>query len=209
MLALDLVVIALIAIGAFSGHKKGLIGILVSFASLILSIILAFTFQSVVSEAIYNSGVGSKVQDVIEDSMQEMIDDGKTVNVSFYGNIISNITTSEQVSQAAESVTRFIMKGLSFILIFLVVHLICYILRMILNLVFNLPILSSINGMGGTIVGALSVVIKVWLVLAIISFISPLPMFSSVVDYIDKTILIKLLYNNNFVVGIIKAGLNL
>lgn len=209
MIALDLVVIAFIAIGAFSGHKKGLVGILVSFASLILSIVLAFAFQSVVSETLYSSGIGNKVQDLIQDNMEQMIQDGKVMKDSFYGSIVANVTTPEQILIASESVTRFIMKGLSFILIFLVVHLICYILRMILNLVFNLPILNSINGMGGIIIGGVSVVIKIWIVLAILSFISPLPMFSSVLNYIDKTVLIKLLYNNNFVVGIIKSGLNL
>ena len=101
------------------------------------------------------------------------------------------------------------MKGLSFIAIFFIVRIICYILQMILNVVFNLPILSSINGIGGTAVGVISVLIKVWIVLAIISFISPLPAFEGLTSYIDKTFLVKLLYNNNMLVALIKAGLKI
>ena len=209
MLILDIIVLALIALGAFSGHKKGLVGILVSFAGLILSIILAFAFQSVVAEALCNSGIGDSVTKMIEGNMEKMIDNGENIEDSLYAKILSSNITNNQVNQAAKNLTMFIMKGLSFIVIFLAVYIICYILQMVLNLVFNLPILSSINGIGGTIVGGLSVLIKIWIVLAILSFISPLPMFSSIMNYIDKTVITKFLYNTNFVVSIIQSGLKL
>ncbi len=209
MLILDVIVLALIALGAFSGHKKGLVGILVSFAGLILSIILAFAFQSVVAEALCNSGIGDTVTKMIEGNMEKMIDNGENMEDSLYAKILSSNITNDQVNQAAKNLTMFIMKGLSFIVIFLAVYIICYILQMVLNLVFNLPILSSINGIGGTIVGGLSVLIKIWIVLAILSFISPLPMFSSIMNYIDKTVVTKFLYNTNFVVSIIQSGLKL
>ena len=44
MVILDLLLVALIALGAFNGHKKALVGVVVGFASLILSIVLAFGF---------------------------------------------------------------------------------------------------------------------------------------------------------------------
>ena len=209
MFVLHLILIALIVLGAISGHKKGLVGVVVGFASLILSIILAFAFQSVVSDALYDSGLGKKVKDVAQENMQNMLDDGESIDNSFYGSIISSVTTEDEISKAAEAVSRFVMKGLSFIVIFLIVRLICYILQMILNIVFNLPILSSINSMGGTAVGVLSILIKVWIILAIISFISPLPLFEGINAYIDNTFLVKLLYNNNLLVTIIKAGLKI
>ncbi|MGN1013414.1 MAG: CvpA family protein [Clostridia bacterium] len=209
MFVLDLILIALIVLGAISGHKKGLVGVVVGFASLILSIILAFAFQSVVSDALYESGLGKKVKDVAQENMQNMLDNGESIDNSFYGSIISSVTTEDEISKAAEAVSRFVMKGLSFIAIFLIVRLICYILQMILNIVFNLPILSSINSMGGTAVGVLSILIKVWIILAIISFISPLPLFEGINAYIDNTFLVKLLYNNNLLVTIIKAGLKI
>ena len=209
MLILDLVVIALIALGAFSGHRKGLVTIFVGFVALILSIVLAFVFQSAVADAMYNMGIGSTIQESIETNIQNMLDNEENVDDSFYGKIISNVTTPEQVSQASETVTRFILKGVSFIVIFVIVKLICYILQMVLNLVFNLPILSAINGTGGTVVGALSVVIKICILLAVLSFVAPLPMFASIIDYVDRTILIKFLYNYNFVVALVKAGLNI
>lgn len=207
MIILDLVVIGLIVLGALSGHKKGLVGILVSFISLILALILAFTLQSTVANVLYDSGIGESVNSIVEDNIQQMIDDGKNVEDSFYGTIISNVTTPEQVAQASETVTRFIMKGISFIAIFFIVKLICYILQMVLNLVFNLPILSSINSIGGTALGALSVILKIWILLAILSFLAP--MFGVIEEYIDQTIVIKLLYNYNFIVSIIKSGLNI
>lgn len=209
MILIDILVILLIILGAFSGHKKGLVGILVGFAALILSIVLAFMFQSVVADAIYDTGLGQSVATMAKDNMQNMMKNGEDVDNSIYAKVISNTITDDNLNAASENVSRFVMKGLSFIAIFLIVRIICYILQMILNVVFNLPILSSINGMGGTIVGALSVLIKVWIVLALISFISPLPIFDSIISYINKTILIKFLYNNNMLVAVVKAGLKL
>ncbi len=209
MLIVDIVLILLIALGAFRGHKKGLVGVVVGFAALLLSIILAFAFQSIVADALYDLGLGSTVKDMAQTNIQKMLDNGENVENSLYSTIISTTITDENVSAAAEAVSRFVMKGLSFVAIFIIVRIICYILQMVLNLVFNLPILSSINSMGGTAVGIISVLIKVWILLAIISFIVPLPMFEGIGNYIDRTILVKLLYNNNLLVTIIKLGLKI
>ena len=206
---LDVILVALIAFGAFRGYKKGLVGVVVGFASLILSIILAFAFQSIVADALVDSGIGEALTEVVQENIQTMIDNGENVEDSFYGSIINSTITEDKVGQAAEVVTAFVMKGVSFIVIFLAVRIICYIIQMVLNVVFNLPILSSINQMGGIAVGVLSTLIKVWILLAIISFITPLPMFNGISEFIDSTFVIKFLYNNNLLVTIIKAGLNI
>ena len=209
MILIDILVVLLIVLGAFSGHKKGLVGILVGFAALILSIVLAFMFQSVVADAIYDTGLGQSVAGIAKNNMQDMMKNGENVDKSIYGKVLSNAVTDDNLTVASENISRFVMKGLSFIAIFLIVRIICYILQMILNVVFNLPLLSTVNGIGGTVVGGLSVLIKIWIVLALISFVSPLPMFDSIVSYIDKTFLVKLLYNNNLLVAVVKAGLRL
>ena len=209
MIILDILVVLLIVLGALSGHKKGLVGILVGFAALILSIVLAFMFQSVVADAIYDTGIGSSVAGIAKTNIQKMIDDGESVDKSIYGKVLANTVTEENIDQASENISRFVMKGLSFIAIFLIVRIICYILQMILNVVFNLPILSTINSTGGTAVGALSVLIKIWILLALLSFVAPLPMFEGIIAKVNQTFLIKFLYNNNLLVAVVKAGLRL
>lgn len=209
MIILDIIVLALIALGAFSGHKKGLVGIIVGFASLILSIVLAFALQSVVADALYNSGIGTSLNKSIGSAIQDKLDNGEDINNSAYGKIVKTITTGEQVDSAANTITKFVLKGISFILILVIVYLICYILQMILNVVFNLPILNQINSIGGTAIGALSMLLKIWIALAIISFLSPVPIFESLMGYVNQTILIKFLYNNNFLVGLLKLGLKI
>ena len=190
MILIDILVVLLVVLGAFSGHKKGLVGILVGFAALILSIVLAFMFQSVVADAIYDTGLGQSVAGIAKNNMQDMMKNGENVDKSIYGKVLSNAVTDDNLTVASENISRFVMKGLSFIAIFLIVRIICYILQMILNVVFNLPLLSTINGIGGTVVGGLSVLIKIWIVLALISFVSPLPMFDSIVSYIVSKIII-------------------
>ena len=209
MIILDLIVIVLIIFGAFSGKKKGLVGIIVGFAGLILSIILAFTMQSTVANTLYNMGIGDSVNNIVTENINTMLENEEKKEDNFYGQLVVKMTTEDQVSDTSKAVTMFIMKGISFIVIFLIVYIICYILQMILNVVFDLPGLNAINGIGGIVVGGLSVVIKIWILLAILSFLAPLPAFATVSEYIDDTILVKILYNYNLLVGIIKSGLNI
>ena len=209
MIIVDVIVLALIALAAFSGHKKGLVGIIVGFASLILSIVLAFAFQSVVAEALYNSGVGTSINKTVNNAIEEKLEKGEDINNSVYGKIVKSVTTEEKVDDASQAVTKFVFKGISIVIILIVVYLICYILQMILNVVFNLPILNQINGIGGTVVGAFSMILKICIVLSIISFLSPIPMFESLVGYVNQTILVKFLYNHNILVALLKIGLKI
>ncbi len=209
---IDIIVIAFIVLGAYAGYKKGLIGILVSFVGLILSIVLALLLQSSVANFIYQeTGFGTSLEQAIETKLLESFEeqnDSEEGNDIYY-NLIKNATSEEQIHEISTQVTQFILKGVSFIGIFLIVFIICYIAQMILNIVFDLPILSQLNSIGGVALGIIKVLLKLWIVLAVISFIAPLPMFSFLDSFIKDTTLTNILYDHNILVTIIKAGLGL
>ena len=101
----------------------------------------------------------------------------------------------------------FILKGISFVLVFFVVTLIAYILQMILNVVFNLPILNSINNIGGVAAGLIKALIKVYVVLAIIYFLSAASFVEPLSNLIDSSSVTKVLYNNNLLVKLLSGSL--
>lgn len=207
---IDIIVIAIIALSAFLGYKKGLVSILVSFAGMIIAIVLAFILQGPVADFLYNTPIGSSIEQgvtkVIEENVQQ---ENNNDNENFITKILNSNENSQDINKAAESLTKYILKGISFVGILILVFIICYILQMVLNLVFDLPLLNSVNRLGGIGLNVIKTLIKLWVLLAIISFISAIPIVKPVVDVINDSMLVKLLYDNNFLVAIIQGTMKL
>jgi len=214
---LDIIVLVLLALSAFIGYKKGLVGILISLVSLILSIVLAIFLQGSVTNYLYNdTTIGTTIEESIKgtieneinrvDENQETQNDKNTyISMFFETDEIQTLA----VDESANKITMFILKGISFVGIFILVFIICYILRMVLNIVFKLPILNSINKVGGVSLNVVKAVFKIWIVLAIVSFVAFVPTFEGLLNMIDSSLLTKFLYNNNLIVNILKATLGL
>ena len=80
---------------------------------------------------------------------------------------------------------------------------------MLLNFVFDFPILSSINKFGGIGINLLKTLLKLWILLAIISFVSTLPILDPVIEQINQSFVVKVLYENNLLVNIVKSTIKL
>ena len=135
---IDIIIIALIALGVFFGYKKGLVGILIGVASLILSIILAFVLQGPVSEYLYSTPVGTSIESKVTEFVNDTLSSENNENVDsedntkkendFFSKVIQDATNSEDtVKEASKNITMFILKGITFIGIFILVRIIFYI----------------------------------------------------------------------------------
>ena len=213
---LDIVLIIILLISAFIGYKKGLVGVVLSIVSLILSIILAVFLQSTVANYLYNdTGVGTMIESSIKTTIETELENRLNTEVEENENKFIDMffepeeLASTMVDESANKITMFILKGISFVGIFILVFIICYILRMILNIVFKLPILNSINKVGGVSLNVLKTVFKIWILLAIIYFVSFVPLVSTINNFIDSSVVTKFLYENNIIVNILKSTLNI
>lgn len=214
---LDIVLIIILLISGFIGYKKGLVGVVLSIVSLILAIILAVFLQSTVASYLYNeTAIGTMVESSIKTTIEteienrlnsevEEIDENKFIDMFFEPQELA----TTMVDESANKITMFILKGISFVGIFILVFIICYILRMILNIVFKLPILNSINKVGGVSLNVLKTVFKIWILLAIIYFVSFVPLVETINNFIDSSVVTKFLYENNIIVNILKSTLSI
>lgn len=207
---LDIIVIALLALSGYMGYKKGLVGILVSFVSLILAIVLAFILQGPISQYLYeDTGMGTSLEQSVKSVVEKNIntEEGES-KILFLDKVISDQQEEGSlVDNAAKQLTLYILKGISFIGVLVLVFIICYILQMLLNLVFDLPLLSSVNKFGGVGLNIIKTLVKFWIVLALISFIATIPFIQPVVDTIEKSTVTKLLYHNNMLVTLIESSM--
>lgn len=208
---IDLILVALILFSAYRGYKKGLISILISLLALILSIVLGFTLKDSLANYLYEN---TKVGTTIEQNAQSIITqniDGRTESLSLFEEILSNqeIQNSYEVSQLPKVVTMFSLKIISFVLILAGVYIICLILQLVLNLFFKLPVINSINKLGGAVINTLQTLLKVWIVLAIIYFMMPIQKTNDLSDLINNSFVTKGLYENNFFVSIIESNIKI
>ena len=217
---IDIIIIALIALGVFFGYKKGLVGILIGVASLILSIILAFVLQGPVSEYLYSTPVGTSIESKVTEFVNDTLSSENNENVDsedntkkendFFSKVIQDATNSEDtVKEASKNITMFILKGITFIGIFILVRIICYILQMILNIVFDLTILHSVNKFGGMAINLVATLLKLWILLAAIQLISSVVAIDFITNLINQSYLTKLLYENNILLNILQTTIKL
>lgn len=214
-MVLDIIIVALIVIGAFIGYRKGLVGILVSLIGTIAAIILAFLLQTPVANSLYNGGIGQMVETTVQETITNALEEnlqkneGNADTQSFYSKIIENVTGSEQVENVSKELTMSVLKGISFFVIFFVVILITYILQMILNIVVKLPLVGVANNVGGILAGALKVIVKVYVILAIVYCLSGVIKIDFVDNLINSSTITKLMYNNNVIVSVIFKGVKI
>ncbi len=214
---LDVIIILILALSAFLGYKKGLVTMVISLAGIIVAIILAISLQNSVAKfLIEKTGLGDSIKTQISDTInQTMLNkEGQVQDESniekkdnFISNFIKEDIVAENVDTVAENITLFIFKGISFIAIFIVTIIIMYIIRMILNLVCELPILNSINKIGGLIGGIFKGSLIIFIILAIINLLEPMGFVTPIISFINSSIVTKFLYSYNLIVLMIKGNL--
>lgn len=208
---IDIILIALILFSAYRGYKKGLISILISLLALILSIFLGFTLKDSFANYLYeNTKIGTTIEQNVDNIITQNIN-GRAESSTIFEEILSKqeIQNSYEMGQLPKVVTMFALKIISFISILVVVYIICLILQIVLNLFFKLPVISSINKFGGAIINSLQMLLKVWIILAIICFIMPIQKTNNLSNLINNSVITKGLYENNFFVSVIESNIKI
>ena len=106
------------------------------------------------------------------------------------------------VDSTARDVTLTIVKAGTWILLFIIARILLIFLRFITSLIAKLPVIKQFDKLGGIIYGILEGLIIIYLVLAIISFISPM-ISSDFTNAIDESFIGSMMYNNNLLLKII------
>ena len=207
----DLVIVAIMAICIIIGYVRGLTGSLIKILSFVLSIIIASILFIPVSNLIIDN---TEIDENIETSIRNMIIDQETENeeenmpdtiTNYIGQKIEQASDDAKeaiVDSTARDVTVTIVKAGTWILLFIIARILLIFLRFITSLIAKLPVIKQFDKLGGIIYGILEGLIIIYLVLAIISFISPM-ISSDFTNAIDESFIGSMMYNNNLLLKII------
>lgn len=214
-MVLDIILIAFLGLSVFLGFRKGLISKIIGIAGFGIAILMALMLQSSVVKFMNNTlPVGKQINDTVYENVNNIVKENKTDN-DFYNEILKVIQgTTEQEKEAkirelSNSITDFILRGISFIGVFILTYIIVLILGVMLNGIFSLPILNSVNKLGGMGIGFVLGLLQIWIILAIISFLSPMDFMLKTNELISSSTLVNLMYNNNFVTAIVSKSVGL
>lgn len=120
------------------------------------------------------------------------------------GNIVDLEDVKNQtISNISIKIADVVINIFAWIIIYFAVRIIVAVVTVIFDGIMSIPILKSINNLTGLVIGLIVGVFRIYLVLAIIYFISNVTNAMFFVNFIQTSSLINAMYNNNLIINLI------
>ncbi len=187
---IDIIFIAILAIGAYLGAKKGLIKSVWSIGAWILTIILVKMMAEPVCEIISNTSLYISLREGIFDKISQK-------GIEGFAFIPQSVITN-MAGDAVGALSDIIARALSYIILIIAIRLLLSVVFVVVDLISKLPIISGANKLTGAIIGVINALI---ISVVILSLISVLGIDFAVLS-IQDSIIVKYLYNNNILLNL-------
>ena len=212
-LIIDLIIIGILVICILMGYKKGLTGSILKIVSFILALVIAFILFKPVSNIVIDH---TNWDETLEQSIRQMAvennEEGQATEESSekkgMPDVIMNYI-NEAVEKAGEEardaiidstareVAVTIINGGVLISLFIIARIILFLVKGLASLLTELPIIKQFDKLGGIIFGLLQSLVIIYILLAVISFISPMIAETGFIRAIQESNVGSILYNNN------------
>ncbi|QEK13511.1 CvpA family protein [Crassaminicella thermophila] len=226
---MDVLIIVILVINIIKGWNNGLILSFFHMTSFILAGVAAKMYYPVVSKYIMeNSIIFLKVQELIGERFKTIINrqavaEGILENrnifevLKFPKVVESFLMKSDSVKEAgiraidgvhsylSDIIARMFIDFISILIIFFVVKILLFIIGHILNGISKLPVLKQFNHLGGFVFGLLKGLFIVFIFLAVITPFTTMMDTNVFVEGLESSVIAKILYNNNPIIGILKG----
>lgn len=185
----DILLVIALVLFALSGWRKGLILSVFSIVGYFVSLFIARALSpSVTDFIILNTGIDASLDNLV-------------------GNQIRNITELNiPTSMVTGFATKSIVSMICFFVIFLISSMIMSKIVRLINRAGRLPIIGQINRIGGLVFGVAKGILLTFVVLAVLTLVVNTGDVR-VKKELDSTTLVKVMYENNPIVKIIKTTL--
>ena len=208
----DLIIVGILVLCIFLGYKRGLTGSLLKIVTFILALIIAFIlFKPVSNFIINNTELDENLESSIKSMFLEVEENGTDSNMptaitDYINKVIegaANDAKTAVVETAARDVAISIINLGVVIVVYIIARIILIFVKGIASLITKLPVIKQFDKLGGIIFGLLKALVIIYVILAIISFVSPIITESGVIDAINQSFIGKGMYNNNLLLEII------
>ena len=214
---IDLIIVGILALCIILGYRKGLTGSLLKIVSFVLALVIAFVLFKPVSNFIidktnWDENLEQAIRDMVleennttsdetdaneddkeEDKKQSM----PNVMMEYINQTVENAGNDAKeaiVDSTARDVSVTIINAGVWIALFILSRVVLFFVKGLANLITKLPVIKQFDKLGGIIYGILEGVIVVYVILAIISFASPLLSTTGVIGGIQKSFIGSIMY---------------
>ena len=214
---IDLVIVAIIALCILLGYRKGLTGSLLKIVSFVLALILAFIlFKPVSNFVIDNTNWDENLEQAIRQSIlkqEESKDDKEQTNQSMPDVMMNYINEAVEnagneaknaiIDATARDLSVTIINVAVAIVLFIISKIILLFIKGLANLLTKLPVIKQFDKLGGILYGLLQSLVIIYIIFAIISFVSPMMDGTGIIEGIKKSFIGSMMYDNNLLLKII------
>lgn len=211
-IVVDLVIVAIILLCVLMGYKRGLTGCLVKLLAFFIALAVAvILFKPVSAIIINNTQIDEKIQTSIvevfesEDSESEENQNNSPI-MKYVSDEIESATEEKKkeiVNNVAQDTSVKIVNILAFILLYILARILLIFVKFIANIITKLPIIKQCDKIGGVLYGVLQGLLTVFILLALITFISTIVNQYALLEMINKSYIGSILYNNNILLKVI------
>lgn len=213
-IALDIALVAILAISIILGYRKGLIKVAFSLCAFIVAILITWALcASVTKLVIKHTDFDENIKNVmIDKGVIKVEKDGKkdkkdenTVSgyINKYITVPATNTANDAIEKTAEVVAKKVVEIGVAIALFIVVRLALILLRFLAEAIGKLPIIKQFNKVGGIVYGVIRGFFIVYLILAIMFFIMSVNNIGGIANAINSSVISKYLYAHNIILDII------
>lgn len=211
----DIALICTFIISIFGAFRKGFTYLVFNFICLLITIfavlalckpLTTFVYENTKIDEFFSKHIKSTIGEFIEDQLEKSdhINTGKT-NIARPIAEKINGYIDEAEEKAVTNVSGYIADKLAYIVISaLVVIFLCIVIRVstiflraVLYFISELPFIHSIDKVGGIVYGVIRAYIIVYLILAILSLLSPLMANTGIIACINNSRFCTKFYNDN------------
>jgi len=200
----DLIIIGIILLFTFLGYKRGLVKLALGLLTFFIAIAIAFTiYKPVANFLIEKTGIDDAIRSAVTAKiLPEGMTDTSEIDLSQSLPKVILQGSSNTVASIATSISRTLIETVCLLAIFIILKIVLKFITLLADLIAKLPILKQFNELGGTIYGVLEGIFIVLVALAVISLVAPL-IDTSILEYINKSIIGSFIYNNNILLKFI------
>ncbi len=196
-----IVVICIIAWNAVRGYTRGLLRIVYSLAACILmltasSMVAPYVRDNILSQTGIESVIYSNIEKQIAVQGQKATGDFDMANIL--------LQQSGAYDSISTQLTNAIMTGLSFFIVIFLLGIVEYFVRRLIRKIERVPVISTVNRVAGFGVGFIKGIVIVWLLLALISLLATSEAGQAMTVYINDSLMLKYLYENNPIIKLIE-----
>lgn len=213
---IDLIIVGILGLSILLGYQKGLTKCVIKILSFIIAVVVAaILFKPVSNFVIEKTEIDDNIKQAVINLVGDDIQESGKVKedsnlpqamVNYINETVENaveVAKENVITVVAETIaTTTINVGVA-ILLFIVVRIALIFVSALSKIITDLPIIKQFDKTGGILYGAIRALVIIFVILALISLISPMIEQTGIIAAINKSFIGSILYNNNILLNIV------